>query len=625
MPDGYNGKILHVNLSTGEIDIEEPTPLWYRTYLGGGAMASYYLLKEVGPDVDPLSEKNVLIFASNVLSGAPISGYSRYTVAAKSPLTGGFGEAEAGGFFGPELKFAGFDGVIIRGRARQPVFLWIHNGEVQILGASHLWGLDNGDTRDRILQDLGDEHIRIASIGQAGERMVRFANVINELRHSNGRTGMGAVMGSKNLKAVAVRGTTKMTSADADKVNEIAKWHNERIRLPGPNKQFHQFGTPGLVAGLNASGILPTLNFSQGTFEGADKINGQTMLDTIFQRHESCYACAVRCKRVVGCEEPYHVDPKYGGPEYETLASLGSLCGIDNLPAIAKGHELCNRFGLDTISTGALVAFTMECFESGILTEADTDGKTYRFGDADAMLMLVEQIGLREGFGNLLADGVRIAARKIGRGAEKAALHSKGQEAAMHDPRGKTFLALSYSLSPTGADHIEAQHEPPFQMKSPLLDQLAPLGILEPLNPFSMGPEKVRAFTVMQKVWSLYNSIGICNFVAAPMFALSFPQMVDSVRAITGWDTSLWELLRVGERANVMARMFNLKQGIGSDQDTLPHRFFEPMPSGPIKGKRIDLEEFNKMVSLYYEMAGWDKEGRPTAGKLADLGLEWLM
>jgi len=280
---------------------------------------------------------------------------------------------------------------------------------------------------------------------------------------------------------------------------------------------------------------------------------------------------------------------------------------------------------LDTISAGALVAFTMECFESGILTEADTDGKAYRFGDADAMLRLVEQIGLREGFGNLLADGVRIAAQKIGRGAEKAAIHSKGQEAAMHDPRGKTFLALSYSLSPTGADHIEAQHEPPFQMKSPLLDQLAPLGILEPLNPFSMGPEKVRAFTIMQKVWSLYNSIGICNFVAAPMFALSFPQMVDSVRAITGWDTSLWELLRVGERANVMARMFNIRQGIGSDQDTLPHRFFEPTPVGPIKGKRIDPEEFKKMVSLYYEMAGWDKEGRPTPGKLVDLGLEWVM
>jgi aldehyde:ferredoxin oxidoreductase len=625
MPDGYNGRILHVNLSTGQIETEEPSPLWYRTYLGGGAMATYYLLKEVGADVDPLSEGNVLVFASNVASGAPISGYSRYTVAAKSPLTGGFGEAEAGGFWGPELKFAGFDGVVIRGRSKQPVYLWINDGEAEIRTASHLWGLDNGETRDRILEDLGDEHIRIASIGQAGERMVRFANVINELRHSNGRTGMGAVMGSKQLKAIAVRGTTKMTFADPDRVNDIAKGHNDRIRKPGPNMQFHQFGTPGLVAGLNASGILPTRNFKEGVFEGADKINGQTMLDTIFKRHESCYACAVRCKRVVACEKPYHVDPKYGGPGYETLASLGSLCGIDDLPAIAKGHELCNRLGLDTISTGAVIGFAMECFEAGILTEADTDGKACRFGDAGAMLRLIEQIGLRKGFGDVLAEGVRIAAQKIGRGAEKAALHSKGQEVAMHDPRGKTFLALSYALSPTGADHIEAQHEPPFQVKSPFLDQLAPLGILEPLNPFSMGPEKVRAFTIMQKVWSLYNSIGICNFVAAPMFALSFSQMVDSVRAITGWDTSLWELLRVGERANVMARMFNIKQGIGSEQDTLPHRFFEPMPAGPIKDKRIDPEAFQKAVSLYYEMAGWDSKGVPTAGKLADLSLEWLL
>jgi aldehyde:ferredoxin oxidoreductase len=267
----------------------------------------------------------------------------------------------------------------------------------------------------------------------------------------------------------------------------------------------------------------------------------------------------------------------------------------------------------------------MECFESGILTETDTDGRACRFGDAGTMLWLIEQIGLRKGFGDLLAEGVRIAAKKIGRGAETAALHSKGQEAAMHDPRGKTFLALSYALSPTGADHIEAQHEPPFQVKSPFLDQLAPLGILEPLDPFSMGSEKVRAFTIMQRVWSLYNSIGICNFVAAPLFALTFPRMVDSVRAITGWDTSLWELLRVGERANVMARMFNIKHGIGSDQDALPHRFFEPMRAGPIKGRRIDPEAFQKAVALYYEMAGWDSTGRPSPGKLTDLGLEWLL
>jgi aldehyde:ferredoxin oxidoreductase len=624
MPNGYNGCILHVNLSTGEIRREEPSPTWYRTYVGGGALASYYLLKEVGPDVEPLSEENLLIFASNVISGAPISGFSRYTVAAKSPLTGAFGESEAGGFWGPELKFAGFDAVVIRGKAKSPVYLWIHDGDVEIRDGAHLWGRENGETRDRILQDLGDRHVRIASIGPAGERLIRFANIINELRHCNGRTGMGAVMGSKMLKAIAVRGTKKMTFAHPEKVKEIAKWHNERIGLPGPNKVFHDFGTPALVSGLNAAGILPTRNFREGVFEGADKINGQAMLDTILQGRESCYACAVRCKRVVACEKPYRVDPQFGGPEYETLASLGSFCGIDDLPAIAKGHEICNRLGMDTISAGVAIGFTMECVETGILTERDTGGRVCRFGDTDAMLWLLEQIGERKGLGDLLAEGVRIAAEKIGRGAEKAAFHTKGQEAAMHDPRGKAFVALSYGLSPTGADHIEAQHEPAFQVRSPLLDQLAPLGILEPLDPFSLGPEKVRAFTILQRVWSLYNSIGICNFVAAPLYALTFPKLVEAVQAITGWDTSLWELLRVGERANTMARMFNVKQGIGKEQDTLPARFYEAMPGGPLKGRSIDPEAYINAVRFYYEMLGWDEEGRPTPGKLADLGLEWL-
>ena len=354
MAHGYNGRILHVDLGAGQTWTEEPPALWYRTYLGGGAMAGYYLLKEMKAGIDPLGPDNLLIFASNVISGAPVSGFSRYTVAAKSPLTRGFGEAEAGGWWGPEMKFAGFDGIVIRGCAPEPVYLWIHDGQAELRPAGHLWGLDNGQARDRILDELKDERVRIASIGPAGERMVRFACVINELRHTNGRTGMGAVMGSKNLKAVAVRGTKKMTFARPKEVASLAKWHNEQLRVHPPSVQLSEFGTPGLVAGLNASGILPTRNFREGVFEGADKISGQAMVGTILKGRESCYACSVHCKRVIQCTEPYSVEPRFGGPEYETLAAFGSLCAIDNLPAIAKGHELCNRLGLDTISTGAL-------------------------------------------------------------------------------------------------------------------------------------------------------------------------------------------------------------------------------------------------------------------------------
>ncbi|MCX8022229.1 MAG: aldehyde ferredoxin oxidoreductase family protein [Syntrophorhabdaceae bacterium] len=624
MPFGYNGKILHIDLTLKEISIEEPSPAWYRAYLGGSAMALYYLLKNLDPNVNPLSEKNVLIFASSVVTGAPISGFSRYTVSAKSPLTGGFGEAEAGGYWGPELKFAGFEAIVIKGKAESPVYIWIHNGKAEIRDAEELWGLDNGEVKERITRELGDERIRVASIGPAGERLVRFANVINELRHSNGRTGMGAVMGSKNLKAIAVRGDNRLEYAKPDLVKEIARWHNERIKTHGPNIQFRDLGTPGLVAGLNALGILPTRNFREGVFEGAEKINGQTLKETILKEAETCYACAVRCKRVVSSDKPYPIDPKFGGPEYETVASLGSFCGIDNLPAIAKGHEMCNRFGIDTISTGAVISFAMECFEAGILTEADTGGREIRFGNEEAMLRLIEDITYRRGLGDILAEGVRVASERIGKGAERFAFHSKGQEAPMHDPRGKTSVALSYALSPTGADHLEAQHETAFQIRSPLLDQLAPLGILEPIDPFSLGPEKVRAFTIMQRVWYLYNSLGICNFTAAPLFALTFPKLVEAVSAITGWDTSLWELLRIGEKANVMARIFNIREGIDKKADLLPRRFFEPMPSGPLVGKGIDEGEFHRALELYYEILGWDENGVPRAGRLIDLELEWL-
>lgn len=625
MPYGYNGRILHVNLSRGHWEVEEPSEVWYRTYLGGGAMASYYLLKELKQGVNPLSEENLLVFTSNVVSGAPISGFSRYTVAARSPLTGAYGESEAGGWWGPELKFAGYDGVVVRGRASTPVYLWIHDADVEVRDGTSLWGLDNGAARERILGELGDPRIRITSIGPAGERQVRFANVINELRHANGRTGMGAVMGSKNLKAIAVRGKGRMTFSDPDRVKEISQWHNARICTHKPNVQFHQYGTSGLLDGLNRSGILPTRNFREGVFEGAEKINGPAMNETILQRRESCYACAVRCKRVVACNDPYQVDPNFGGPEYETLASLGSLCAIDDLPAIAKGHELCNRLGLDTISTGALIAFAMECYEKGILTEADTGRRSLRFGDADAMLWLLEEIGHRRGLGDILAEGVRRAAEEIGRGAEEFAFHIKGQEAPMHDPRGKTGVGLGFAVSPAGADHIEAPHETPFQTIGPLFDQLTPLGILEPIDAFSLGPDKVRAFAILQRVWSLYNSLGVCNFVAAPLFALTFSRLVEAVEAITGWQTSLWELLRVGERAIVMARMFNIREGIGPEEDRLFRRLYEPLPEGPMAGKRIDPEAFQEAVGLYYEAMGWDALGRPTRGKLTELGLEWLM
>ena len=314
------------------------------------------------------------------------------------------------------------------------------------------------------------------------------------------------------------------------------------------------------------------------------------MAETILKSEEGCYACAVRCKRAVEIPSgPYATASCYGGPEYETLASLGSLLCIDDLAAVAKGNELCNRYTLDTISTGVAIAFAMECYEKGILTKADTEGIEFTFGNPEAMLKGIEWIAFRRpGLGDLLADGVKIAAARIGKGSEKFALHIKGQELPMHDPRGKTGQGLSFAVSPTGADHVRAPHDTPFQAPGPILGRIAPLGLLEPVGGREMGPRKARNFTYLHFVWSLYESLGVCNFVAGPVWALTLPKLVEVVQAVTGWETSLWELMKVGERTVTMARVFNLREGFGRKDDTLPERLFEPLESGVLQGKGLD-------------------------------------
>ena len=627
MPDGYNGKIVRVDLTSRTVRVEEPGEIVYRTYLGGGGLASYYLLRELKPGIDPLSADNILIFASSVISGVPIAGMVRYTIAAKSPLTGAYGEAEAGGFWGPELKFSGFDAVIVTGKAAKPCYLWIHDGQVEIRSAEGIWGLETGPAQEMIREELKEKKARVALIGPAGENQVRYACVVNELKHVNGRTGMGAVMGSKLLKAVAVRGTKKMTSHDPEKLQELSKELTELIGRHGPNMVLHKLGTSNLVNAINNQGILPTRNFRTGYFEKAEMISGEKMAETILKREEGCYACAVRCKRSVEIlSGPYATSGKYGGPEYETLSSLGSLLCIDDLAAIAKGNELCNRYTLDTISAGVAIGFAMECYEKGILTRADTEGIAFTFGNPEAMLKGIEWIAYRKpGLGDLLAEGVKIAAARIGKGSEKFALHIKGQELPMHDPRGKTGQGLSFAVSPTGADHVRAPHDTPFQVAGPNLGRIAPLGILEPIPARELGPRKARNFTYLHFIWSLYESLGVCNFVAGPVWALTLPKLVEVVQAVTGWETSLWELMKVGERTVTMARVFNLREGFGRQDDTLPDRLFEPLESGALQGKGLDRGEFEDLLTLYYEAMGWDpEEGVPTRGKLAELNLFWL-
>ena len=626
MPNGYNGKILRVDLKEGKIVEETPEDIVYRRYMGGSALSLYYLLKEQRPGVDPLGPENKLIFMSSVISGAPMTGLTRYTVAARSPLTGVFGEAEAGGFWGPELKNAGLDGVIFEGRSPRPVYLWIKDGKAEIRDASKLWGKDTGEVQQMIREELGDERIRVAQCGQAGENLVRYACVLNELKHANGRTGMGAVMGSKNIRAIAVRGSGKIGLADPEKVKEIAKRVVSLIPESPLAQNFKKYGTPFFVMPLQQLGILPTRNFQSGQFEGAEAISAETMNDTILEGTKGCYACAIHCKRAVRVEGRYAASPEYGGPEYETLASLGCYCGIDNLEAIAHGNELCNRWGLDTISVGVCIAFAMECTEKGILTKADTDGIDLRFGNVDGMLEMISKIAFRKGFGDILADGVREAAQKIGKGAEKYAMHIKGEEIPMHDPRGKQSLALSYATSPTGADHIEAPHDTAFLSDTVMLNAAKPAGVLEPIDLLDLGPRKISHYVHVHQIWNFFNSLGVCNFAAAPYSAFTLPLLAEAVEAITGWNTSLYELMELGERSITMARMFNIREGLSSKDDYLPDRLFEPLEQGTERERRITREDFAKALKLYYEAMGWDPEtGVPTEGRLSFLGLEWLI
>jgi aldehyde:ferredoxin oxidoreductase len=625
MPYGYPGRILRLDLSESKIWIEELDEATYRGYLGGSSLALHYLLKGLSPGADPLGPENLLIFASSVLSGTPGPGLSRYTVAAKSPLTGGFGEAEAGGYWGPELKFAGFDAIVVNGRSEKPVYLYVKDGEASLRDASHLWGQDTGEVDSQIREELGDKKVRIAQIGPAGERLVRYACVLNELKHANGRTGMGAVMGSKNLRAIVVRGSAKPDLFDAKAVGVVQKRVlSEYRRSPG---DMHELGTAGGLNTLSRKGILPTRNFRDGSFSEARSISGATMRDTILVGRGTCYACPIACKREVRVDGPYQVDPKFGGPEYETLGSLGSLCGIGDLAAVAKGNELCNRYGLDTISAGATIAFAMEAFELGYLTSQDAGDVDLRFGNAEAMLQLITMIAERRGLGDLLAEGALAAARKIGGQAEELVLHAKGQEFPMHEPRGKRSLALAYALSPTGACHMEADHDTDFEeADSAGMEMLEPFGILEPLPMLEMGPAKLRMFYAAQQVWNLYNCIGLCDFVGEPIGPFTVPMLVEYLSATTGWNTSLYELVKVGERSQNMARLFNLREGFTAADDDLPPRMFQPLRNGALEGTAIERSEFEAAKGLYYEMAGWDAAtGVPTRGKLAELDLLWAV
>lgn len=627
MASGYQGKILRVDLTQGCIWTEEPSDIFYRMYIGGPGIGLYYLLKEMPPGADPLGPENILTFSAGVLTGTPTPAGCRFSVSARSPLTGAVGKSEAGGWWGAELKRAGWDAVVIQGRAQAPVYLWIANDSAEIRSAAHLWGKTTGEAQALIRQELGSDSIRVAQIGPAGENLVRYANITNELAHFNGRNGLGAVMGSKNLRAIAVRGTRKVEMANAAAVIEAARWVASNLKDHPQASLLHQTGTPAGIVPVNSSGALPTNNWETGQFAGAEAIGGQAMNETILVDRKGCFACPIRCKRVVEVdEERFSVDRQYGGPEYETLAAFGSNLGIDDLKLLAKANEVCNALGLDTMSAGMTISFAMACFEHGLLDEQATGGVALRFGAAATLLPLLDDIARRRGIGALLAEGSARAAEVIGPESARFLRNAKNQEIPMHDPRVKTGLGLQYALSSHGADHWVAQHDPLYaQTGSPSLKGLGPIGIREAIPVLDLGPDKVRSFYYSHMLTSAYDLLGMCVFGAVSRSILPLDRLVDVVNGVTGWGVELWELMKAGERLSVMMRLFNQREGFTRADDTMPDLFYTPFKGGPLDSKgAIDRTAFAQAIELYYDMAGWTGPGAsPSAGKLAELGLTW--
>jgi len=629
MSYGYTGNILHIDLSSKKHWIENPPENFYRTYWGGRALALYYMLNKMKPHTAPLSPDNLLIFAPSVITGAPAPAMPRYTVCAKSPLTGAQGEAEAGGWWGPELKKAGFDAIVIKGSSPTPTYLYIKDGKVEIKDATHLWGKNTGETQRIIKEELADDKIRIAQIGPAGENLVRFANIVNELKHFNGRNGLGAVMGSKKLKAIAVRGTKSINLYDKEKINQVTKNITKRVMDNPLSRGLRELGTPGVVRPSYEAGCLPSYNWTTGYFKEGENLTAETYNKTILKGTKGCYACPIRCKRVVEINEPnLKVDPAYGGPEYETIASLGSLCGISDLKYIAKANELCNKYTIDTISAGMVIAFAMQCYQEGLLTKKDTGGIELTFGNKEAMLKMIEKIAYRKGLGDLLSQGSYFAAKKIGKGAEKFIHQVKGQEIPMHDPRLKTGVGLQYALSDYGADHMKAAHDPFFKNRDSVgVKEMKVLGILEPVSPTDIGEKKVTLFKLLDIYWTVFDILGVCDFGYVPRSVGTMDELLEIIRATTGWKTTWLELMKLGERSINMARIFNYREGFTSKDDTLPKVFYRDFKGGPLDGQgAINKKDFEKAIRLRYELMGWNPDnGIPATAKLIELGLDWLI
>ncbi len=627
---GFSGNILHVNLTEGTFEVEHPPESFYRTYVGGACLGAYYLMKLMPAGADALSPQNVLVFAISGVVGAPISGSGRHCVTAKSPLTGGIASSEGGGYWGAELRFAGFDAIVLRGCSPRPVDLWIHDGSCELRDASPIWGTLTGEAQDRIRAELGDDRVRVAQIGPAGEKKVRFAAITNELKHFNGRAGLGAVMGAKNLRAIAVRGTGKPVYHDGEAIRTLARGYAAKVRAEGFFNLFKKYGTTLNVTWNSEIGGLPTKNWTMGTWaEHRDDISAERYQETMMDGSGTCHACVQACRRDIkgGIEKPWKIEARYGGPEYETVGMVGSNCLVSDFNAISKANEIASKYCMDTISLGGVIGFVMECFEKGLLDAGQTGGLRLSFGDGEALVKAAEMIANREGFGDRMAEGTARLARSLGANAERLAVTVKGKEFPAHMPTAKGSMALIYAVNPFGPDHVSTYHdgdvagEPNEASKS--------IGVYDgniPSWELDFGKTKFTVYS--QRAISAVDSWSVCQFIFNSWSVGDFVDLVQVIRAATGWNYSVQELMLLGERRINLMRAFNAREGFSSADDMLPERLFSDgmKDPGARKGAVVDRRKFLEARESYYSLNGWDaRTGNPLPAKLRELGLQWVL
>ena len=645
---GFTGKILHVDMTNQTLEVEEPSEEFYREYMGGSLMGLYYLWKNTPAGTDALDPQNTLSFMVSASAGLPISGQSRCTVTCKSPSSGGVADSQAGGFWPAELKFAGFDGIVVTGAAETPLYLSIIDGEPKLHDASHLWGKSTLEVDQLLEKELDDKEIHVAQIGIAGEKLANFAAIINMSNRAWGRTGVGAVMGSKKLKAIVVQGNKKIEPADRKRVLDLAKQGAKDLEPTGM-AQFGKYGTAGVVMPQYGSGGLPSYNWDAGvmkTREEAEAIDGIRLYDELLagaeagkqdrEGRDTCYACIVRCKRVAEAEYRANkkIIPEYGGPEYETLATFGSYCGVSDLHAVTYANQLCNEYGVDTISAGATISWAMECYENGVITKEETGGIELNYGNADAMVTMLEQTLNREGFGDVLALGSVKAADHLGKGHDYL-VAVKGQELPAHMPHVKRSMGLIYAVNPFGADHQSSEHDPSYSEKAyngpddgeGTSRYLAPLGLDKPQPSKAMNAEKVEFTLKTQYTYSAMDTISLCQFVFGSGWQLYTPvHAAELMSATTGWDVSVDELQTIGQKRVNLMRAFNLREGLTHVDDTLPKKLYrKALEGGRSDGILLDQNEIDTAIGMYYEQAGWDsKTGVPQRATLEGIGLGWV-